>query len=114
MVNLRALCPRAKVLALYLAGGSLAFGATQVSSPVLEERFQRLAEAMPPLKEHYSGVTEESVRKKASREIASAAITQEKLQGKWFAALITHAENEPLAIHARFETWRGLLEFLQR
>src|SRR5205823_11461961 len=39
-------------------------------------------------------------------------MVREKLEGRWFAALVEASGEAPFAIQGRFDTWRGLLEFL--
>ena len=104
---------------LYLCGWILAVGCavaaaegprttSEATRAQLEEKFAEILRAAGPVK--YHGTTAASV------ELASLQrqrrffqqLQAERLEGKWVAALISE---EP-RIHARFETWKGLADYL--
>ena len=43
----------------------------------------------------------------------SENFVREKISGQWFAALVAVTNTDAFAVQGRFETWSGLVEFLQ-
>jgi hypothetical protein len=106
---------RAVVLAAVLAGaGPIPVEADPDPSmnADLAIRAAALFESVPPITRHYTDLNQTAVAARTARDIGHAAMLREKLEGRWFAALVTVSGAEPFSIHGRFETWRGLVEFL--
>ncbi|MGO9203690.1 MAG: hypothetical protein ACLQM8_24485 [Limisphaerales bacterium] len=61
---------------------------------------------------HYEGLPEAEATRWLRAGAAYQRLIREKLEGKWFAALVAVDDSESYAIRARFESWRQLLEFL--
>jgi hypothetical protein len=106
---------RAVVLAAVLAGA--------VATPVradpedseqadLSIRAAALFQSLPPLARHYPELSQTAVAVRTAHDAGHAAMLREKLEDRWFAALVAMSGAEPFSIHGRFETWRGLVEFL--
>src|SRR5207302_3436623 len=70
--------------------------------------FQQLS---PPVK-HYADLSRAESERLLLQDANYAQVVREKLEGQWFAALVGAPEDAPFAIQGRFNTWRGLVEFL--
>ena len=78
----------------------------------LERKFADLFNQLPPLQRHFDGLTEADSAAQRQRQSGYEALLREKLQDKWFAALVSEKSADAFAIQSRFETWKGLVEFL--
>ncbi len=71
-----------------------------------------LFQQLPATVFHYEDLPEAEATRLLRAGAAYRRLIREKLEGKWFAALVAAEDSESYAIRARFETWRELLEFL--
>ncbi len=71
-----------------------------------------LFQQLPATVFHYEDLPEAEAARLLRAGAAYQRLIGEKLEGKWFAALVAADDSESYAIRARFETWRELLEFL--
>ena len=76
-----------------------------------EEAAKILQQLPPPLK-HYVNVSQGDADKLLRQDSNYLQAVREKLAGRWFAALIGTSEESSFAVQGRFDTWRGLVEFL--
>jgi hypothetical protein len=67
---------------------------------------------LPAPVRHYADIDPVEVDWGLRQDANYEQLVREKVEGRWFAALVEMAEAEPLAIRGRFGTWRGLVEFL--
>jgi len=67
---------------------------------------------LPPARKHYQGITEAEADTQLKGQDNYGALQNEKVQGRWFAALVSLDQAEPFSVRGRFDTWTGLLEFL--
>jgi hypothetical protein len=105
----------AVLLAAVLAGAAstpVRAGPDDSEDADLATRAASWFESMPPLTRHYPELNQTAVAARTARDIGHAAMLREKLENRWFAALVAMSGAEPFSIHGRFETWRGLVEFL--
>ena len=85
------------------------------NSPVtnaFQSHANALLNQLPPPQVHYDGVAETEAIHRAQREQSYQAFIREKLQGDWFAALTDAPASGAHSIQGRFETWKGLMDFL--
>src|SRR5262245_29927491 len=75
-----------------------------------EAKVTALWNQLPPLQTHYAGISGTEAANRLRQETKYHAFIREKLQGNWFAALT--AEQPAYSLQARFETWKGLMDFL--
>ena len=81
-------------------------------NPEVAAKGQAVFARLPPPAIHYAGLSAAEVGRLLRSEEAYGKLMREKAAGEWFAALVSEAGPEPYAIHARFATWQGLVEFL--
>lgn len=75
-------------------------------------KFSELFERLPPIERHLEGVTEdEAVALQIERE-NYRQLMREKVQGNWFAALVSTEPQCANQVQVRFETWKGFLDFV--
>ena len=65
----------------------------------------------PPAK-HYDGIHESEAQDRLKEDRNYRELLREKVLGKWFAALLFTKPGESFSIAGRFETWKGLLDFI--
>jgi len=61
---------------------------------------------------HYAGLSEADATRLLQSDVNYQGFLREKLQNRWFAALVDKDEPAPYRVEARFTTWRELVEFL--
>ena len=61
----------------------------------------------------YPGLSEEQVQARAAQARHRGELMNEKLQDKWFAALVNLSGPEPFAIRRRFGNWNELADFVR-
>jgi hypothetical protein len=71
-----------------------------------------LFQQLPAAVFHYEDLPEADAVRLLRAGAAYQKLVREKLDAKWFAALVAADDSESYAIRARFQTWRELLEFL--
>src|SRR5262249_24914115 len=67
---------------------------------------------LPPPQSHFEGVPEGEVKNRGRREQSYQVFLREKIKGQWFAALLSMRSEEAFSVQARFQSWRGLMDFL--
>ena len=82
------------------------------ASNLFAARVAELRSQLPPPRTHFEGVPETEAANRRRREDDYKAFLREKIQGNWFAALVSAQSDEPFAVQERFETWKELMEFL--
>src|SRR5213594_1937743 len=122
MTAARATCPcLALSLTLFGAGSCLAgAGQGSLSTSLLTNVWDRelsaqvaeVFQALPPPGKQYAGLSQAEVDRFLRQDVNYAQIVREKIDGRWFAALVETSGATPFAIQGRFDTWRGLVEFL--
>src|SRR5437879_6221269 len=85
---------------------------TNAWSPAVAEKVADIFQQLPSPTLHYASVPEVEANRRFKAETAYEKFLREKVQERWFAALVGTESEELFSIHARFETWRGLVEFL--
>jgi hypothetical protein len=86
-----------------------------VNSPpanAFQVKVTALLNQLPPPQVHYAGIPEAEAASRLRREQNYEAFVREKLQSNWFAALTDARADESYSIQGRFETWKGLMDFL--
>src|SRR5437867_8944509 len=119
---MRATCPcLALSLTLFAAGTHLAAAEperltatilTNVWDRELAAQVAEVFQALPPPGKQYPSLSQGEVARVLRQDVNYAQMIREKLDGRWFAALVETSGEAPFAIHERFDTWRGLVEFL--
>jgi hypothetical protein len=82
---------------------------TNVWNSEVAAKASALFQALPAPAIHYAGLSEAEARQRLRSEAAYQQLIREKLEGKWFAALVAAERG---SIQLRFENWRRLVEFL--
>ena len=104
------------VAGLILAGSFAARGAVgEATAPApgsFAAKAAALSNELPPPRAHFAGVPETEAADRLRRELEYQAFVREKLSGHWFAALTSARADEPYSVQGRFETWKGLMDFL--
>src|SRR5439155_4745112 len=85
---------------------------TNVWDRELSAQVAEVFQALSAPGKQYPGLSQAEVDRFLRQDVNYAQIVREKLGGRWFAALVETAGETPFAIHGRFDTWRGLVEFL--
>lgn len=85
--------------------------AAQINSSNVEEKFADLLRQLPPIAERFDDQAEAELALRLKQEQDYREFLGEKVQDKWFAALVAHTDDGGYSIVARFESWKGLLEF---
>src|SRR5205814_9665528 len=78
----------------------------------LSAQMARAFQNLPPVAAHYPTLTPDEAERRLRQDSNYTQIVREKLEGHWFGALVETSGKAPFAIAARFETWRGLMDFL--
>jgi hypothetical protein len=78
----------------------------------LAARALAIFQELPPPAIHFAGLSEAEAGRLLRSDAAYRELTREKLEQRWFAALVTRQGPEPYSVRARFDTWRGLVQFL--
>ena len=122
MTAARATCPcLALSLTLFGAGSCLAGAGqgslntsllTNVWDRELSAQVAEVFQALPAPGKQYPGLSQAEVDRFLRQDVNYAQIVREKIDGRWFAALVETSGPTPFAIQGRFDTWRGLVEFL--
>ena len=68
---------------------------------------------LPPPALRYDGLSETDAAERLARARNYENFVREKISGQWFAALVAVTNTDAFAVQGRFETWSGLVEFLQ-
>jgi len=85
---------------------------TNVWNLELAEKASLLFQQLPAPARHYAGLGEAEANRLLQSDVNYRKFMREKLQRKWFAALVAWEGAAPYSIVTRFETWRELVEFL--
>src|SRR2546427_4139436 len=85
---------------------------TNVWDRELSGQAAQLFQKLPAPTNHYESLSQAQADSYLRQDANYAEIIREKLAGQWFAALVATSKDTPFAIHSRFDTWRGLVEFL--
>ncbi|HEY2952327.1 MAG TPA: hypothetical protein VGK40_07085, partial [Verrucomicrobiae bacterium] len=101
-------------LALFVGLAAPTLPAQPAPSPALAEKFAGMFTQLPPPTLHYDGLSEAEAAERLARARHYEAFVREKISGQWFAALVAVTNTEAFTIKGRFETWNGLVEFLQQ
>src|SRR2546425_1518345 len=122
MMVMRATCPGlALSLILFAAGSHLAAAEpepltatilTNVWDLELAAQVAELFQALPTPVKQYPSLSQAEVARFLRQDVNYAQMVREKLDGRWFAALVENSGEAPFAIRGRFDNWRGLVEFL--
>ena len=83
-----------------------------IANRELAEEAAKIFGRLPAPLKHYEGVGEKDADELLRQDANYAEAVREKLEGRWFAALLGASGEAPFAVQGRFETWRGLVEFL--
>ena len=84
----------------------------QVQTNDFEAKAAALWKELPAPQVHFEEGTEAEALRRQRGAGEYQAFLQEKLQGQWFAALISAQPDNASSIQARFESWKSLLDFL--
>ena len=111
----------ARGLVLYLLGSQLAGAQPESSASLIltnvwdRELAKQVAEvfqSLPAPVKQYAGLSRAAVERVLREEVNYAQVVREKVNGQWFAAMVEADGDAPFAIRGRFDSWRGLVEFL--
>src|SRR6185436_9847042 len=111
----------ARGLVLYFLGSQLAGAQPESSTSLIltnvwdRELAKQVAEvfqSLPAPVKQYGGLSRAAVERVLREEVNYAQVVREKVDGRWFAALVEADGEAPFAIRGRFDSWRGLVEFL--
>jgi hypothetical protein len=78
----------------------------------LANKAQALFRELPEVRLHDQSTTNAFAAKGFRAPELHEKLLREKLEGRWFAALVHTGDQASLGIYGRFETWRGFVEFL--
>jgi len=81
-------------------------------NPEVAARALSIFKELAPPAVHYAGLSEAEADRLLRSDAAYRQLTRERLEGRWFAALVATEGADPDSIRARFDTWQGLVEFL--
>jgi len=84
----------------------------QVQTNDFEAKAAALWKELPAPQVHFEEGTEAEALRRQRGAGEYQAFLQEKLQGQWFAALISAQPDNASSIQARCESWKSLLDFL--
>lgn len=85
---------------------------TNVWDRELAAQVTQMFEQLPAPVKHYASLSQAEAERFLLQDANYAQMVREKLGEKWFAALVGASADAPFAIEGRFDTWRGLVEFL--
>jgi hypothetical protein len=85
---------------------------TNVWDRELAARVTQVFQQLPAPVKHYASLSQAEVERVLLQDANYARMVREKLDGRWFAALVGASADAPFAIEGQFDTWRGLVEFL--
>src|SRR3989442_7913722 len=85
---------------------------TNVWDRELAAQVAEVFKALPAPVKQYSSLSQAEVSRFLRQDVNYAQMVREKLDARWFAALVEADGDAPFAIQGRFDTWRGLVEFL--
>src|SRR5439155_16115392 len=77
-----------------------------------EAKVAELWRQLPPPQTHFEGVPEGDAENRRRSEKDYGAFLREKVQGQWFAALLSTEAGQSFSVQRRFESWKTLLDFL--
>src|SRR5580765_1432962 len=80
----------------------------------LARKIASLFDGLPPLTRHYADFKETEEGERIRQDQNYENLLREKVQDKWFAALVGTAPEEVFVIKGRFDTWSGFIDFLQQ
>src|SRR5260370_15262319 len=83
---------------------------TNVWNRALAEKTSQIFHQLPPAAKHYAGLSEGEAIRLLESDVNYQKLIEEKVERKWFAALVTWEDPEPYSIVARFDTWHDMLE----
>src|SRR5881394_1160950 len=120
MMVMRAKCPWLALWLMFFALGFTLASAEPGPSAILTNVWDRELSAqvaevfrtLPAPERHYPGLSRPEVDRILRQDVNYSQLVREKLDGRWFAALVEVSGDAPFAIKGRFDTWRGLVEFL--
>jgi hypothetical protein len=78
----------------------------------LAARVTEVFDRLPPPAMHYASLSRDNAERVLRQDAKYSQTVREKLEGRWFAALVGTSDDESVAIQGRFDSWRGLVEFL--
>jgi len=90
-----------------------AAGVPTTPSPELEAKILQLWNQLPAPQTHFEGLTEPQAAQRLVRQRNYQELLREKVQEKWFAALVSEEALDALAIKGRFATLKSLFEFIR-
>ncbi len=85
---------------------------TNVWNRALAEKTSQIFHQLPPAAKHYAGLSEGEAIRLLESDVNYQKLIEEKVERKWFAALVTWEDPEPYSIVARFDTWHDMVESL--
>jgi hypothetical protein len=85
---------------------------TNVWNAELAERAAQIFRQLPAPAIHYDNLSEPEVNRLLESNTNYQKFVREKLERKWFAALVSSGDEAPYAVQVPFATWRALVEFL--
>ena len=103
-------------LLLWLLASCFHWRAAAAPSWSPSERFEAKAAALlkelPPIQRHFEGVLQADADHRSREAEDFRRLLDEKVKGAWFAALLSSQPDRVFAVEARFESWKGLMDFL--
>ena len=122
MMVMRATRPCLALSLILFAAGSPLYAAdpepltaailTNVWDRELAAQVAGVFQALPAPVKEYPSLSPAEVSRFLRQDVNYAQMVREKLDARWFAALVETDGEVPFAIHRRFDTWRELVEFL--
>src|SRR5437016_5260555 len=100
---------------LILSLPSLAAGAdgqNLSASNAFAAKVTELWQQLPPAQTHVAGLPDSERQGRQRREENYQALLREKMEDRWFAALLSVGATDALSVQRRFESWKELVEFL--
>jgi hypothetical protein len=87
-------------------------GSTNVWNLELAERAAQIFRQLPAPAIHYADLSESDANLRLESDVNYQKFALEKLERRWFAALVSNEREALYSIEMRFATWRELVEFL--
>src|SRR5215471_4203758 len=85
---------------------------TDVWSVELAKRAEQIFRQLPAPVIHYADLSESDATRRLESDINYQKFALEKLERRWFAALVSSGNEASYSVQMRFATWRELVEFL--
>jgi hypothetical protein len=119
MMVIRATCPwLALALTLFETLPHLTAAApeatilTNVWDRALAAQVAAVFQALPAPVKQFSSLSQAETARSLRQDVNYAKLVREKIEGHWFAALVENSGEASFTIQGRFDSWRGLVEFL--